>query len=132
MGFFYFQKEVQGCEFSTSYVSPKTVGSCVVCSNRVWYWLGSCTRCWDLVLVSSTALLYLVSVIRLYGQDLDIIAIFMLNYASLTWSCVRHSMEPWYSDSVTSCPPSKSTPFSSIFASGDVHVNWASQHEFET
>ncbi|AQL08373.1 Calmodulin-binding transcription activator 2 [Zea mays] len=53
-------REVQGCEFSTSYVSPKTVGSCVVCSNRVWYWLGSCTRCWDLVLVSSTALLYLV------------------------------------------------------------------------
>ncbi|AQK50268.1 Calmodulin-binding transcription activator 2 [Zea mays] len=28
--------------------------------KRVWYWLGSCTRCWDLVLVSSTALLYLV------------------------------------------------------------------------
>uniref|UniRef100_A0A804P2C1 Uncharacterized protein n=1 Tax=Zea mays TaxID=4577 RepID=A0A804P2C1_MAIZE len=54
-------QEVQGCEFSTSYVSPKRWDYAwyAVCSNGVWYWLGSFTSCWDLFLVSSTALLYL-------------------------------------------------------------------------
>lgn len=46
----------------------------MVCSNRVWYWLGSCTSCWDLVSVSPTSL----TVPGKCSQviQLDIIAVF--------------------------------------------------------
>lgn len=45
------------------------------------------------------ALLYLVSVVMLYSQvlDHDCCLFILLNYASLTWSRVSHSIESWYS-----------------------------------